>query len=193
MISPTADDFSATIKHSTAPTECSLSDLTQQLKDIASTVTSMNLASLQAGTLAVSSAVKGGAILIKCKSLVARGGWEKWLLDHVPEISHETACRWMRLANLSSVTDLSAVSSLTEAYRLCEKPRGSEKQPSPATAPSGRSQSQATLRASSTLQKQMRLLVQKKTTLADDERNQLKLLWGELSTLFRQIIGEGQP
>jgi len=164
-----------------------LDDLIIQIRKTASEALSFDKASRMAGGAAIKAAVAAGNLLTECKQSVGHGSWEDWLGHNLPEISQETACRWVRLAKMSRVTDLSAASSLTDAYRMCGILRASVKEGQSAAAPTC---SQAVLRASSTLQKRLRLLLQKDAQISDAERNQLRLLWKELESMFSQVIGK---
>jgi len=65
---------------------------------------------------AVAAAVECGDLLVRQKASLPHGGWLPWLAAHCPQISAETARRYMRLAKRSRVTDLTAASSLRQAY-----------------------------------------------------------------------------
>ncbi len=65
---------------------------------------------------AITAAVQCGDLLTRQKASVPHGTWLDWLATHCPDISTETARRYMRLANRSQVTDLTDAASLRQAY-----------------------------------------------------------------------------
>ncbi|BET67416.1 hypothetical protein ASA1KI_23340 [Opitutales bacterium ASA1] len=65
---------------------------------------------------AILSAVQCGDLLTRQKASLPHGAWLPWLADHCPDISAETARRYMRLAKRSQVTDLTDATSLRQAY-----------------------------------------------------------------------------
>jgi hypothetical protein len=70
----------------------------------------------RAGQAAVQDAVDIGTKLNEAKDLLGHGRWLKWFHATFRLRSYETAQRWMRLANLSLVTDLKDCQNLKEAY-----------------------------------------------------------------------------
>ena len=75
--------------------------------------------SARTGNAAVVAAIECGKMLTKAKELVGHGGWEKWLLDWCGNISHDTSCRWMKMAKIAHVQDLSNCKNITRAYIAC--------------------------------------------------------------------------
>lgn len=65
---------------------------------------------------AITAAVQCGDLLNRQKTSLPHGDWLDWLANHCPEISVETARRYMRLAKRSRVTDLSDATNLRQAY-----------------------------------------------------------------------------
>ena len=65
---------------------------------------------------AITAAVECGDLLTRQKASLPHGAWLPWLADHCPDISAETARRYMRLAKRSRETDLTDASSLRQAY-----------------------------------------------------------------------------
>jgi hypothetical protein len=65
---------------------------------------------------AITSAIECGDLLVRQKASVPHGAWLPWLTDHCPDISAETARRYMRLAKRSQATDLTDATSLRQAY-----------------------------------------------------------------------------
>lgn len=65
---------------------------------------------------AITAAVLCGDLLLRQKTSLPHGAWLPWLVAHCPEISAETARRYMRLSKRSQVTDLTAATSLRQAY-----------------------------------------------------------------------------
>lgn len=76
---------------------------------------SANLATDQARH-AITAAVQCGDLLNRQKTSLPHGDWLDWLANHCPEISAETARRYMRLANRAQVTDLNDATNLRQAY-----------------------------------------------------------------------------
>jgi len=144
----------------------------------------------KAGEQAIRHAIEAGKLLRKSKELAGHGKWAPWLADNVTKVSQETACRWMRLANLSCVTDLTEAGSLMDAYRICGiLPELGIKKPSEKKATTAKlSPSEVVLRASSTLQKQLRLFIQKGGNITEAERSQLELLRKTLDELFSKVL-----
>lgn len=75
--------------------------------------------SAKSGQSAIVAAIACGHLLIKAKTLVGHGKWEKWLLDNCGDISQMTATKWMRLAKLNHGLDLSNCQTLRQAYIAC--------------------------------------------------------------------------
>ncbi|MEI6035220.1 MAG: DUF3102 domain-containing protein [Verrucomicrobiae bacterium] len=146
----------------------------------------------QAGEQAIRHAIEAGKLLRKSKELAGHGKWEPWLAENLTKVSQETACRWMRLANLSCVTDLTEAVSLMDAYRICGiLPELGIKKPSEKKATTRKlSSSEAVLRTSSTLQRRLRQIVQGGVKVSGPERDQLKLQWRTLNDLFAKILSE---
>lgn len=65
---------------------------------------------------AITAAVQCGDLLTRQKASVPHGTWLDWLATHCPDISAETARRYMRLSKRSQVTDLTDAASLRQAY-----------------------------------------------------------------------------
>ena len=65
---------------------------------------------------AITAAVQCGDLLTRQKASVPHGTWLDWLAAHCPDISAETARRYMRLSKRSQVTDLTDATSLRQAY-----------------------------------------------------------------------------
>ena len=65
---------------------------------------------------AITSAVQCGDLLLRQKASLPHGAWLPWLAQHCPDISAETARRYMRLSKRSQVTDLTDATSLRQAY-----------------------------------------------------------------------------
>jgi hypothetical protein len=65
---------------------------------------------------AIIAAVQCGDLLTRQKASVTHGTWLDWLATHCPDISAETARRYMRLSKRSQVTDLTDATSLRQAY-----------------------------------------------------------------------------
>jgi len=65
---------------------------------------------------AITAAVECGDLLLRQKASLPHGGWLDWLAEHCPDISAETARRYMRLAKRSRETDLTDAASLRQAY-----------------------------------------------------------------------------
>ena len=65
---------------------------------------------------AITAAVQCGDLLTRQKASVPHGTWLDWLATHCPDISAETARRYMRLSKRSQVTDLTDATSLRQAY-----------------------------------------------------------------------------
>jgi hypothetical protein len=65
---------------------------------------------------AITAAVQCGDLLLRQKASVPHGTWLPWLAQHCPDISAETARRYMRLAKRSHETDLTDATSLRQAY-----------------------------------------------------------------------------
>ncbi len=65
---------------------------------------------------AIAAAIECGHLLQRQKASLPHGAWLPWLTTHCPELSAETARRYMRLAKRSHATDLTAASSLRQAY-----------------------------------------------------------------------------
>jgi len=146
----------------------------------------------QAGQMAIKGAVEAGNLLSEAKKIILHGKWERWLTENITKISQETACRWMRLANLSRMTDLTEAVSLMDAYRICGiLPELGIKKPSKKKAATKKlSSSEAVLRTSSTLQRRLRQIVQGGVKVSGPERDQLKLQWRTLNDLFVKILSE---
>jgi hypothetical protein len=65
---------------------------------------------------AITAAVQCGDLLTRQKASVPHGTWLDWLATHCPDISAETARRYMRLSKRSHETDLTDATSLRQAY-----------------------------------------------------------------------------
>ena len=65
---------------------------------------------------AITAAVQCGDLLTRQKASVPHGTWLDWLAAHCPDISAETARRYMRLSKRSQVPDLTDATSLRQAY-----------------------------------------------------------------------------
>ena len=65
---------------------------------------------------AITAAVQCGDLLNRQKTSLPHGEWLPWLANRCPDISAETARRYMRLANRSIVTDLTDATNLRQAY-----------------------------------------------------------------------------
>ena len=65
---------------------------------------------------AITSAVECGNLLLRQKASLPHGAWLPWLAQYCPDISAETARRYMRLSKRSQVTDLTDATSLRQAY-----------------------------------------------------------------------------
>lgn len=65
---------------------------------------------------AITSAVECGDLLLRQKASLPHGAWLPWLAQHCPDISAETARRYMRLSKRSQETDLTDATSLRQAY-----------------------------------------------------------------------------
>jgi len=66
--------------------------------------------------LAITAAVECGELLSRQKASLPHGAWQPWLAENCPEISFETARRYMRLAKRSELTDLTEAPNLHRAY-----------------------------------------------------------------------------
>ena len=167
-------------------------ELADQIRQAVDKVLKLDTACRDFGKFAINHAIKAGKLMADCKKKVGHGKWEKWLSDSVPQVSQETACRWIRMAKMSGVTDLTAAETLTDAYRLCGilPPLESEKPPKRTpTSAAKLSPMDAVMRTSTTLQKGLRLLVQKGGQISESQRTQFKLLKQEIDTLFDKLLG----
>jgi len=167
-------------------------ELADQIRQAVDKVLKLDTACRDFGKFAINHAINAGKLMADCKKKVGHGKWEKWLKDSVPQVSQETACRWIRLAKMSGVTDLTAAETLTDAYRLCGilPPLESEKPPKRTpTSAAKLSPMDAVMRTSTTLQKGLRLLVQKGGQISESQRTQFKLLKQEIDTLFDKLLG----
>lgn len=64
------------------------------------------------------SAIRCGTALARAQRVVGHGNWQKYLADYHPDISYETARRWIKVASkMSGVTDLENVGGITALYR----------------------------------------------------------------------------
>jgi hypothetical protein len=167
-----------------------LIDLTRQVRSAAENVLAMDATCRKAGKIAIQAAIDAGCALLECKQCVGYGKWEAWLATHLPTISQESACRWMRLANLSSMTDLAAAQSLTEAYRMCGILRV-VKPAKPVKIGAKPSAVNTVTRATALLRRRLRVFTQAhEWQLSPDEENQLRIEWEELKTLFGKLFNE---
>lgn len=66
--------------------------------------------------VAIAAAVECGDLLTRQKASLPHGAWMEWMTQTCPEISCETARRYMRLAKRSALTDLTEASNLHRAY-----------------------------------------------------------------------------
>lgn len=170
----------------------SLDKLAVEIRSRADQVLHYDTYGRQAGEQAIRLAIEAGDLLSKAKKLAGHGKWEAWLTENITKISQETACRWMRLANLSSVTDLTEAGSLMDAYRICGilPAQGTKKASEKKATARKVSSSEAVLRTSSTLQRRLRQIVQGGVKVSGPERDQLKLQWRTLNELFAKILSE---
>lgn len=68
---------------------------------------------------AIAEALLCGQLLNQAKQVVGHGLWLKWLDEHCPNITRQTACNYMRLANVKHVLHLENCSGLRQAYIAC--------------------------------------------------------------------------
>lgn len=66
------------------------------------------------------SCVQIGSTMLAWRGLMARGEWENWCEEHLPELKERSRQRWMRLATLDKEgkLDLESARGLRHAYRL---------------------------------------------------------------------------
>jgi len=65
---------------------------------------------------ALAEAMLCGKALNEAKGMVGHGGWLKWIAAHCKGVSHDTATRYMHLANSAHVRNLKDPNSLRQAY-----------------------------------------------------------------------------
>jgi hypothetical protein len=78
-------------------------------------------------TTAITKALECGQLLLQQKAALKHGGWLEWLDANCPQISEQTARRYMALSKRSHVSDLNDAATLRQAYLACgivhEKPK----------------------------------------------------------------------
>jgi hypothetical protein len=175
------------------PGSSRLATVVAEAREAIATATTMEKICRDAGKLAITGAIDAGSLLNEAKGLIVHGKWRSWLKETFPDVSYETVCRWIRLSNLSCVTDLTSAETLTQAYHLCgilKDPVLAEEQKSRviALAPVN-----IVTRSMGALRKRLRVLLDDKTLqLNKDDRNQLKLEWTELEKLFADVLKLGK-
>lgn len=114
---PLFDGSESQVVASASPAD-TLQELAAQIRDAVDEAQTLAETVKESATTAVVKARRAGELLIEAKRRVGHGGWQDWIGEHLPGVSQETVCRYMRLAaNLSRVTDLASLGSLTSAYR----------------------------------------------------------------------------
>lgn len=71
---------------------------------------------VESGRKSIAAAIAAGEALKTAKGLLVHGKWTAWVGKFVPQMSKETAQRYMRLAESSHVTDLAECETLRQAY-----------------------------------------------------------------------------
>ena len=72
---------------------------------------------VKAARVALDLAIRAGATLNEAKSRCEHGQWGKWLKVHVPALSEDQACRYMKLARqIPHVRNLNEIATIRKAY-----------------------------------------------------------------------------
>lgn len=78
---------------------------------------------------AVKEIILCGQALQLAKDNLKHGRWLKWLALYCPNISHDTASRYMRASNIANVRNLEDARSISQVLKVCEPTDHANSQP----------------------------------------------------------------
>jgi hypothetical protein len=106
-----------TPKEETGTSLIKLNDLADNINNEFRNSNQLAVDAIRGGQAAVKAAIRAGGLLTKAKKIIEHGSWLKWLADNCPDISCDTAQRWMALAKTAHVRNLTEAKNISEAYR----------------------------------------------------------------------------
>ena len=90
----------------------------------------------KSGNEAIKAALLAGKALNEAKTIVGHGRWLLTLKERCPALSHDTASKYMRLANFAHERNLESCHGLRQAYLICgilPEPEAYDRPPEPPT------------------------------------------------------------
>lgn len=95
-----------------------LTSIVERINWLSEEIQTNDLLSKKHGVIAVQLVIETGGLLWDCREKLKHGDWMKWVMENIKHLSYETVNRYIRLFELSHVTDLKDCESLREAYIL---------------------------------------------------------------------------
>ncbi|MEI6277955.1 MAG: DUF3102 domain-containing protein [Verrucomicrobiae bacterium] len=93
------------------------SDLVEEIVRCHRDSTGMAATVVKAARVALDLAIRAGAALNEAKSRCEHGHWGEWLKLHVPALSEDQACRYMKLARqIPHMRNLNEIATIRKAY-----------------------------------------------------------------------------